>query len=630
MNKIPFSLQAVKEMLQKRRRLTIVLVATNCLMKLADTLESFYHSAYCPYNLILIDNGSSDGTTEWLQQLEEFTEGFMRSESTQSICAIYNHILGQLNWIQNDDLVVFLQPGATFSKAWDEQILKVVDGHSCPLVISPYHEAQWQQLSIRSEDLTYIAVNGLATKTLEIIFSEEENLIKSLIEHIKKIKNKGGTLKEHLLTFSDAGLEKVIPVGNSLDVGQSTFVWPNAETIAWQMSVMKNLHIAVDARTFAFGGSISRGIGHYAVNLLKTINKLYPNFRFKLYVEPRAPIQQIRKHLPQEAFEFGFFSAKTRPDSDLYFVLDPMAILTNFDSPFRCIDHLPTSSIFYDLIPLVSAHYHYDQWPEDNKVAYRSRLEQVISSNTQILAISDCTRQDVIRYGGVDPNKIAVIMAGLNQPDKPRIYTPQEIADVLKKFNLRPPYFLTVGACDPHKNFEFVLRSARALYRTFADSDKILPPMLAVAGSIKDDPYKVTFQDVLKKEEVKEVVFTDFVSREELECLYAGAAGLLFPSEYEGFGFPVLEAMAKRCAVITSPRGSIPEVGGDCVIYVEPGRYEDLVEAMTALMFNETLRADLVERGYERSKFFTWDNVAHKTVEAWRHLLDHKQDYMQQ
>lgn len=367
-----------------------------------------------------------------------------------------------------------------------------------------------------------------------------------------------------------------------------------------------NKTIAIDARTLAYKGSRQRGIGHYTISHLEALSEERPDLRFLLlFEEPRAPegLETLlaRGNVRVDAFE-------NAPGDCLYHVPDPMSLMLGFDCPFRAAPVAPATVLFHDLIPLVFKKQFFDSWDEGARQAYMKRLQRLRDSGCLVLANSNFTASELVRLAGIPESRVAVVGAGLNASISP-LEDPETLASVRRKYGLHKPFFLVVGSVEYHKRFDLTLE---AFVRIKAGHDCAL----VVAGSL-EDPYKLFYRDFVAEKKIPDVHFTGFVPREDLEALYASAAAMVFPSDYEGFGFPVLEAMARGCAVISARSSSIPEIAGDAALLIEPGDPEDLRSRMEALLINPRLGRTLGSLGVERAKLFTWHEAARRTLEAW-------------
>ncbi|MBX7138286.1 MAG: glycosyltransferase family 4 protein [Oligoflexia bacterium] len=369
--------------------------------------------------------------------------------------------------------------------------------------------------------------------------------------------------------------------------------------------------VGIDARVLYFSPSMERGIGAYTMSHLGHMFRLCSDWEFYLCVDEYHENEYFR-----ELLGFPNVRVKTVEQNvalDLFHIPDPMSIIAGFDSPFLVAPRGPSSAIFYDLTPLTMREMHFDRWEPLSQIAYRSRLKQMRACGCQVLAISESTKSDLVKLCGFPAERITPIMAGLNSNKVSGSPGEGELQAARLRYGLNKPFFLVVGGLEAHKNFPVTANA----FITARGSRDI---QLAVVGGTAD-PYKNVFREALQREGVTDVVFTGFVSREDLTCLYNTAAGLVFPSRYEGFGFPPLEAMANRCPVITSNVSSLPEICGDAALLVSPDDQEGIARAMVRLVDDRTLRAQLVDRGMRRAQQFTWERTAALTRQSWEGLI---------
>ena len=382
--------------------------------------------------------------------------------------------------------------------------------------------------------------------------------------------------------------------------------------------------IAVDGRSLLLKVITSRGIGHYVTNFLKTLAKTYSDLQITLYFEKGSDITSVKEKFCENNFIFDFYELNKKISGELFLIPDPMTIYMGFDSPFRFVSNdIPVSIIFYDFNPIIYKEY-FDKWDKNEQGFYLERLEQIKEIQPQILAISEYTKSDVIKYLDYKDEKVTPILAGLNESHKLQEHSKEEIENTLRKYHIEPPFFLTVGSCETHKNFEFSVSSILSLQGEYYLKFNSNVPKLVVVGDIKD-PYKMSCKELLDQKGIKDIIFTDYVSQKELGCLYSAATALLFPSSAEGFGFPVLEAMANKCAVITCPKTSIPEIAGPCALYVEPNDEKSMVSIMQKLLDDDNYRKNIIEKGFRRSELFSWEKSVRKAMSGWEKLQADKQ-----
>jgi glycosyltransferase involved in cell wall biosynthesis len=200
-------------------------------------------------------------------------------------------------------------------------------------------------------------------------------------------------------------------------------------------------------------------------------------------------------------------------------------------------------------------------------------------------------------------------------------------ADAMKTIadlNIRKPFFLYVGNAYPHKNLEGLLRAFKRLVGEEGNNWR-----LVLVG--KEDYFYAQLKNYaaglgLYAEEGKDnpVIFPGYVPDKELEILYKEAIAYIFPSFYEGFGLPPLEAMAKGCPVISSNRTSLPEVLGDAALYFDPSKEEEIAAKAKGVAADDELRIELIRRGYERAKKYSWWECGRQTWEIYNDILTGK------
>lgn len=377
---------------------------------------------------------------------------------------------------------------------------------------------------------------------------------------------------------------------------------------------MRPVTIGIDARTFYYADSIARGIGHYSRYHLQAIVKQCPEWRFICFSEWENIPKVLEFLIDAPNVSFCLVDDYVPDMVDILHICDPMSLPQGFDSPFRIFKGSNKITVtFYDLIPL---HFYFSSWSEQHRNLYLLRLEQFCKSTAVALTISAFTGSDLIREKGISPDRVKVIMAGLNastsgtRPDK------LQVTDALNRLGITKPFFLHVGALDPHKNFD---ASAAAFVACREQATLQLVVVGEKAGALAG------YEAFCREQNITDIVFTGFISREDLEIVYQEAVALLFMSKFEGFGFPVLEAMAKGCPVITSNVTSIPEVAGDAAIMLAPDDIAGIRNAMLGLLKNPELAEGLRQKGFQQAAQFTWQNTAEKTIAVWDQMLSDSQ-----
>jgi glycosyltransferase involved in cell wall biosynthesis len=244
----------------------------------------------------------------------------------------------------------------------------------------------------------------------------------------------------------------------------------------------------------------------------------------------------------------------------------------------------------------------------------RVAVSRSVRNATRVIAVSQHTRRDIVDLLNVRPDQVAVVYQGIDSQFCP--LPPMQIEQFRReKFDGRP-YLLHVGTLEPRKNIDVLIRAFSRL-RTRAS----IPHVLALAGA-RGWMYQNLFQLVEALGLEQHVHFAEYVSPEELPLWYNCADLFAYPSAYEGFGLPVLEAMACGLPVITTASSALKELAGDACLTVEPGSEEALEVALARVLEDTQLRRDLTVRGLARASTFSWRETAVGTVRVYEEAVE--------
>lgn len=245
-----------------------------------------------------------------------------------------------------------------------------------------------------------------------------------------------------------------------------------------------------------------------------------------------------------------------------------------------------------------------------NRIFLRQMMPRFLARADRIIVPSENTRRDALRFYRLDPEKIEVIPEGVDARFNPEIDRGR-IAAVRERYGLPERFILCVSTIEPRKNLPTLLEAYAALRPLHPDVG------LVIAGG-KGWLAEPFFERLRSLELTDRVTLTGYVSDEDLPALLNAAAVFAYPSEFEGFGLPPLEAMACGIPVVCSNASSLPEVVGEGGLQLPPHDVRGWVGALSRALEDEQLRADLRARGLARARRFTWERAADRTLEVYR------------
>jgi glycosyltransferase involved in cell wall biosynthesis len=243
-------------------------------------------------------------------------------------------------------------------------------------------------------------------------------------------------------------------------------------------------------------------------------------------------------------------------------------------------------------------------------------------SATRVLADSEATRQDLVSHYQVPADKIRVVYPGWDETLAP-VDDPAALAAVRERYGLAQPYLLYIGTLHPRKNLVRLVQAFNLIVQSPAPGPQssVSNLQLVLAGQ-KGWLYDELLTEVRRLGLADLVLLTGYVPENDLSALLSGAQAFVYPSLYEGFGFPILEAMACSTPVICSNVSSLPEVAGDAALQVDPLDVEALAQAIQHVIADEGLRHELVARGRQQIKRFSWQRCAQETLQVFEEAAE--------
>lgn len=350
------------------------------------------------------------------------------------------------------------------------------------------------------------------------------------------------------------------------------------------------------------------GIGEYSFEILKNFEESHmPNVKFQIYLKDKP-----RNDMPRER------------EGWKYIVVKPRKFWTQTGLPFYLFTHSPRPDVFFS-----PSHYAPRFSPAKTAIAImdvsylhfpelfaKKDLYQLISWTKysakhakKVFTISNSSKNDILKAYEKDPEDVVVTYPGLRL-EMQHMSLDMTKEQLQKKYNISGNYVLFVGTLQPRKNITRLIEAFAKVKKEAKQKDL----ELVIVGK-KGWLYEEILQ-APKKFDIKErVLFLDFVTDEDLPSLYSNAEVFVLPSLYEGFGLPVLEAMKYGCPVITSNVSSLPEAGGEAALYIDPTNVKQMTGMIEKVLEDKSLREDMIKKGYEHVKKFSWEKTAKKTLE---------------
>lgn len=363
--------------------------------------------------------------------------------------------------------------------------------------------------------------------------------------------------------------------------------------------------------------SLSRhttGVGTYTFNLISEISKICPNESLSLinYTDHevfnslnKTIVGSFVNNLPKKSYIWNLYLQLKLKSNDL-----------DLD-----IIHSPeNASLFtklHDQKKVITAHdnmaYSFPIYSVTG-VRYKFLFPEALRTSDRIIAVSNSVKKNLIQMYNLPDDKIKVVYEAADKSFKP--LSNKIVENIRQKYNLHFPFILYVGSLEIKKNIPSLIAAFYMIKK------KNINHKLVITAQKNTPNFNDIFKKVVELNIITEIVFIGKVPKEDLPSLYNAADLFVFPSLYEGFGLPPLEAMSCGTPVITSNVYSLPEVVGDAGILVSPYNIDELSNLMYEVLTNNELKSDLAERGLKRAKMFSWKMCAKETLEIYREVYE--------
>ena len=368
------------------------------------------------------------------------------------------------------------------------------------------------------------------------------------------------------------------------------------------------MRIAIDAH------SVGTGLGgneSYATNLIEALAQIDQANRYTLYVTKREAVERFSNRWP------NFVVRSTLPHTPLIRI--PLTLSAELRrNPVDVLHVQFTAPPFLPCPVVVSIHdLSFEHLPQTFKWRSRKQLRITVRRSvreaSQVIALSAHARQDIIDTYKVSPEKVTAIPLAAADHFKP-IKNDAELQRVKQTYGIDGDYILTVGAIQPRKNLARLVAAYSRLRRAKPEGNL---PKLVLAGKCAW-LYDETLRAIAELELKESVILTGYVPEKDLPALYSGALCFVYPSYFEGFGLPPLEAMQCGAPVVVGNQTSLPEVVGDAGVLVDPFDVDALAAAITSVISNSNLRTELGVKGQARAKLFEWRETARQTLTIYQ------------
>ncbi len=384
--------------------------------------------------------------------------------------------------------------------------------------------------------------------------------------------------------------------------------------------------IGIDIRVLTRGNRT--GVEEYAINLLSRLLKLDTGIKYKLFFNAynKVGLDYDWLGLPNvKLFEFKipnrllFISSKYLKYPKIDKVLGGVDILLaphffNAQVSRGCKKVVTFHDLSFEYLPEVSS------W---RRKFWQRRLLDIkgeAAGADRIISVSESTRQDLINLYKIDQEKIKTIYLGVGeefQKLKVDSSVGGEKLKIKEKYRLPDKFVLYLGTIEPRKNIIGLIRA----FELLKDKNSDLADLWLVIAGVKGWLYDEIFEEAKKSKYSGRILFTGFIEPADKVYLYNLASLFVYPSLFEGFGFPPLEAMACGVPVITSNISSLPEIVGNAGLMIDPYNISELAWAMEEVLSDAVLREELASRGLERARIFSWDKCAGETLSLITSLI---------
>lgn len=380
------------------------------------------------------------------------------------------------------------------------------------------------------------------------------------------------------------------------------------------------MRIGIDIRNI---GKQRTGDETVFFNLVKNLAEIDNSNEYLLFTDIAGEniIQELKKKLAienKENFKIIFLNCPNKFVWNIwtlpaYLRKSPVDVYhTQYITPFFVSKNIKIVTHIHDISFLA--------YPEFIKKSDLFFLKNLIPGSIRradkVIAVSEFTKNEIIKYYKTDPGKIKVVYNAVGEDFLKSDYSGSELFEIRKKYNLPEEFILYIGTLQPRKNIPILIQSFARI------KEKIPEVKLVLAGNRNAHNFDDDIDNKIEELKISgSIIFPGFVDEEDKSALFQLAKAFVFPSLYEGFGIPILEAFASRVPVLTSDIPVHNEIIQNAAVFFDPESLDDLSEKLYNSLVNQNLRDNLIDLGFQRVKFFSWKKSSEKMLEIYRELI---------
>lgn len=372
------------------------------------------------------------------------------------------------------------------------------------------------------------------------------------------------------------------------------------------------MHIGIDAHAI---GRQQGGNETYIRGLIRALAEIDGQNRYSIYLANAEAATEWRDVFCQQ---FPNFNVRLLPPPT---PLVKVPLILTYDLRRHPVDvlHVQYTAPPFCPAPVVATIHDlaFEHMPETftrrGSLQLKLTVRRTARRAAKIATVSEYSRQDILRTYKLPPEKITVTYNGIEPHFTEQTESVTEAKDVRQRFGIERDFLLAVGSLQPRKNLVRLIR----VYSQLRSENPDFAPQLVIVGRklwLADE----IFAEIRQQRWADDVILTGYVPDQDLPKLYRAATAFVYPSLFEGFGLPPLEAMACGTPVVTSNVSSLPEVTGEAALLIDPKNESDLAAALLRITSDQNLRTQLQERGIEQAKKFTWRTAAETTLQLYR------------